>query len=72
MEKAPQSLGKCPVNHGGNTSVSNDVMESWPKALNLDILHQHDRKSDPMDPNFNYREAFKSLDLAAVKKISVH
>lgn len=68
MEKAPQSLGKCPVNHGGNTSVSNDVMEWWPKALNLDILHQHDRKSDPMDPNFNYREAFKSLDLAAVKK----
>ncbi|MGI2170933.1 catalase/peroxidase HPI [Shewanella sp. MF05960] len=68
MEKAQQSLGKCPVNHGGNTSVSNDVMEWWPKALNLDILHQHDSKSDPMDPNFDYREAFKSLDLAAVKQ----
>lgn len=39
-----------------------------PKALNLDILHQHDKKTDPMDPNFNYREAFKTLDLAAVKQ----
>ncbi|UAL41639.1 catalase/peroxidase HPI [Shewanella inventionis] len=68
MEKAKHPQGKCPVNHGGNTAVANDVMEWWPNALNLDILHQHDSKTDPMDPNFNYREAFKSLDLAAVKK----
>ena len=68
MEKAKHTQGKCPVNHGGNTAVANDVMEWWPNALNLDILHQHDSKTDPMDPNFNYREAFKSLDLAAVKK----
>ncbi|PKG77658.1 catalase/peroxidase HPI [Shewanella sp. Actino-trap-3] len=68
MDKAQQSQGKCPVNHGGNTSVEDDVMEWWPKALNLDILHQHDSKSDPMEADFNYPAAFKSLDLSAVKK----
>jgi catalase-peroxidase len=68
MDKAQQSQGKCPVNHGGNTSVEDDVMEWWPKALNLDILHQHDSKSDPMEADFNYPTAFKSLDLSAVKK----
>jgi catalase-peroxidase len=68
MDKAQQTQGKCPVNHGGNTTVASDVMEWWPNALNLDILHQHDNKTDPMDPNFDYREAFKSLDLSAVKQ----
>ncbi len=60
--------GKCPVAHGGNTEVSESVMDWWPKALNLDILHQHDRKSNPYDPDFNYREEFKKLDLEALKE----
>lgn len=68
MDKTHSSQGKCPVMHGGNTSVATNNMDWWPKALNLDILHQHDKKTDPMDPNFNYSEAFKTLDLAAVKQ----
>jgi catalase-peroxidase len=68
MDKAQQSQGKCPVMHGSNTSNDTSKMDWWPKALNLDILHQHDKKTDPMDPTFNYSEAFKSLDLAAVKQ----
>ncbi|MEM5506525.1 catalase/peroxidase HPI [Shewanella frigidimarina] len=68
MDKAQHTQGKCPVAHGGNTTVASDVMEWWPNALNLDILHQHDNKTNPMDPNFDYREAFKSLDLSAVKQ----
>ncbi|WP_006787774.1 catalase/peroxidase HPI [Thiorhodospira sibirica] len=61
------SGGKCPVMHGGNTAVSNSHMEWWPNALNLDILHQHDRKTDPLAEDFDYAEAFKTLDLEAVK-----
>lgn len=60
--------GKCPVMHGANTKVSNDLMEWWPKALNLDILHQHDRKTSPFAEDFNYAEEFKKLDLEALKK----
>lgn len=59
--------GKCPVMHGANTETRDDVMDWWPKALNLDILHQHDAKSDPMDDGFNYAEEFKKLDLEALK-----
>ncbi len=59
--------GKCPVMHGANTTSQNTVMEWWPKALNLDILHQHDRKTNPNDKDFNYREEFKKLDLEALK-----
>ena len=43
-------------------------MDWWPNALNLDILHQHDSKTDPMGPGFDYAEEFKKLDLKAVKK----
>ena len=57
----------CPVMHGANTTSGTSVMAWWPKALNLDILHQHDRKTDPLDPAFNYREALKSLDVNALK-----
>ncbi|MBB1389422.1 catalase/peroxidase HPI [Shewanella sp. SG44-6] len=67
MDKVQHSQGKCPVMHGSNTSNDSHNMDWWPKAINLDILHQHDKKTDPMDPTFNYSEAFKSLDLAAVK-----
>ncbi len=59
--------GKCPVMHGANTEVGNAVMDWWPKALNLDILHQHDTKTNPLGEDFNYAEEFKKLDLEAVK-----
>lgn len=59
--------GKCPVMHGANTETHNNVMDWWPKALNLDILHQHDTKTNPLGQRFNYAEAFKKLDLESVK-----
>ncbi|WP_376868826.1 catalase/peroxidase HPI [Aeromonas veronii] len=62
------SAGKCPVIHGGTTSVETSRMEWWPKSLNLDILHQHDTKTNPLGAGFNYREALKGLDMAALKQ----
>ena len=62
------TAGKCPVMHGGNTATGTSNMDWWPKALNLDILHQHDVKTNPLGADFNYAEEFKKLDLAAVKK----
>lgn len=62
-----QSAGKCPVMHGGNTASSKSNTAWWPNALNLDILHQHDRKTNPLGDDFNYAEEFKKLDLQAVK-----
>ncbi len=59
--------GKCPFPHGANTESHNSVMEMWPKALNLDILHQHDTKTNPLGESYNYGEEFKKLDLAALK-----
>ncbi|CAN5399085.1 catalase/peroxidase HPI [soil metagenome] len=59
--------GKCPVNHGANTETTRSVMEWWPKALNLDILHQQDTKTNPLGADFNYAEEFKKLDFAALK-----
>jgi len=68
MESNNQNnAGKCPVMHGGATTSSMSNMEWWPNALNLDILHQHDSKTNPLDPDFNYREALKTLDVAALK-----
>ncbi|MCG9703180.1 MULTISPECIES: catalase/peroxidase HPI [Vibrio] len=61
------SAGKCPVMHGGMTSTGSTVMEWWPNALNLDILHQHDKKTNPLGEDFDYREALKSLDVEALK-----
>ncbi|MFV0509593.1 MAG: catalase/peroxidase HPI, partial [Shewanella algae] len=60
-------LGKCPVMHGANTSIEQDIMKWWPKSLKLDILSQHDNKTNPMDPDFNYAEAFAKLDYAGLK-----
>ncbi|MDX9859994.1 MAG: catalase/peroxidase HPI [Rhodospirillales bacterium] len=60
--------GKCPVMHGGLTSAGMSNMDWWPNALNLDILHQHDTKTNPMGQSFNYREEVKKLDVAALKK----
>ncbi|MFM5155592.1 catalase/peroxidase HPI [Aeromonas veronii] len=62
------SAGKCPVMHGGTTSVETSRMEWWPKSLNLDILHQHDTKTNPLGAGFNYRQALKGLDMAALKQ----
>ncbi|WP_218313964.1 catalase/peroxidase HPI [Halomonas sp. 18071143] len=60
--------GKCPVMHGGNTSTGTANKDWWPEGLNLDILHQQDRKSDPMGADFNYREEVRKLDFDALKK----
>jgi catalase-peroxidase len=59
---------KCPVMHGGNTAAGKSNMEWWPNALNLDILHQHDTKTNPLGPDFNYREELKKLDFDALKR----
>ncbi|GGO72716.1 catalase-peroxidase [Bowmanella pacifica] len=68
MEKhTPSSNGQCPFMHGGNTSAGSSNTAWWPNSLNLDILHQHDHKTNPMDADFNYAEAFSKLDFAAVK-----
>ncbi|SOC51792.1 catalase-peroxidase [Chromohalobacter canadensis] len=53
--------------HGGNTSTGTSNKDWWPEGVNLDILHQHDRKTDPMNPDFNYREEVKKLDVQALK-----
>ncbi|ENY6168379.1 catalase/peroxidase HPI [Vibrio fluvialis] len=62
------SSGKCPVMHGGMTSTGTSNMDWWPKALNLDILHQHDTKTNPYGVDFNYREELKKLNVDALKK----
>ncbi|MCL2913188.1 catalase/peroxidase HPI [Shewanella corallii] len=61
------SGNKCPVMHGGATSEGTAKMEWWPKALNLDILHQHDAKSTPFGADFNYRKELQKLDVEALK-----
>ena len=62
------SENKCPFHHTAATESSMSNMEWWPKALNLDILHQHDTKTNPMGSGFNYREEVKKLDFEALKK----
>ena len=66
--KHATASGRCPVMHGGATSVDMSNQAWWPKALNLDILHQHDGKTNPMGADFDYRQAVKSLDVAALKQ----
>jgi catalase-peroxidase len=67
MDGNDTPAGKCPVMHGANTETGKTVMDWWPKALNLDILHQHDAKVNPLK-GFDYREEVKSLDFAALKR----
>jgi len=67
MDGNNSGSGKCPIMHGGMTSVSMGKMDWWPKTLNLDILHQHDVKTDPMGSGFNYTEEVKKLDFEGVK-----
>jgi len=62
-----ENSGKCPVVHGANATASENNAKWWPNALNLDILHQHDTKTNPLGSDFNYREEVKKLDVAALK-----
>ncbi|MDX7694855.1 catalase/peroxidase HPI [Aeromonas dhakensis] len=67
MDKHTHGASQCPFAHGANTSAGQEPQVWWPNALNLDILHQHDRKTNPMDESFNYADAFSSLDYDALK-----
>ena len=74
MAQDTKNEGKCPVMHGSLTSNSSGGTSNkdwWPNQLNLSILHQHDKKSDPMDNDFDYSEEFKKLDFKALK-IDLH
>jgi catalase-peroxidase len=62
------SSAKCPVVHGSQTKAFDGEKHWWPNALNLDILHQHDTKTNPLGADFNYQEELKKLDVAALKK----
>ena len=69
ISKNSKNGSSCPVMHGGMTKSSQTpTAEWWPKNLNLDILHQHDTKTNPMDEKFDYKEEVKKLDFEAVKK----
>ena len=71
MSGTETKAGKCPVVHGNPSHATfgnRSNRDWWPKQLNLRILHQNSALTDPMDPSFNYAEAFKKLDYAAVKK----
>ena len=67
MDGNDTPTGKCPVMHGGMTAMDKSVMDWWPNALNLDILHQHDSKTNPLGPDFDYHEELKKLDVEALK-----
>jgi catalase-peroxidase len=63
-----QDSGKCPVAHGAMTTTSTTNTHWWPNSLNLDILHQHDTKTNPLGADFDYHEELKKLDIPALKK----
>ena len=67
MDGNDNPTGKCPVMHGGMTESGESVTSWWPQSLNLDILSQHDAKTNPMGPDFNYRDELKKLDVEALK-----
>jgi catalase-peroxidase len=68
LKDVNDSSAKCPVMHGAMTAMGTSNMEWWPNALNLEILHQQDAKTNPMGKDFSYREELKKLDVAALKK----
>lgn len=69
MTNDTQAASGCPFHkEGANTNIASSNTAWWPNALNLDILSQHDKKTNPMDPDFDYVKAFNSLDLEAVKQ----
>ncbi len=59
---------KCPIVHGAITTLENSNLHWWPKALNFDILHQHDSKTNRLGEDFNYHQELKKLDIPALKK----
>lgn len=61
------TTGKCPVMHGGQTALGTTVTDWWPNALNFDILHQQDAKTNPLGENFDYAEELKKLDVEGLK-----
>jgi catalase-peroxidase len=63
-----QETGKCPVAHGAMTTNASSNTNWWPNALNLDILHQHDTKTNPLGVDFDYHQELKKLDIPALKK----
>ena len=66
-----QSISKCPVMHGSatqNSGIRTTNRDWWPNQLNVNILHQNDKRSNPMSTDFDYREEFKKLDYFALKK----
>ncbi len=63
-----QDSGTCPVAHGAMTTVGASNTHWWPNALNLDILHQHDTKTNPLGADFDYRKELQNLDIPALKK----
>jgi catalase-peroxidase len=67
-KESEQPTGKCPVMHGAMTESGKSVTDWWPESLNLDILHQHDRKTNPMDEDFNYRDQVRRLDFDQLKR----
>lgn len=68
MENQQNTAGKCPFGHGAMTASAKTNTNWWPNALNLDILHQQDRKTNPLGEAFDYRKEVATLDVAAVKK----
>jgi len=66
--ESDQHGGKCPFGHGGVTESGKSNTDWWPATLNLDILHQHDTKTNPMDAGFDYREDVRKLDFDELKK----
>ena len=68
VEYKKDSNGKCPVMHGGVTKAGeSNTSRLWPNSINLDILHQHDTKTNPL-PGFNYKKEVKKLNFKALKK----
>ena len=71
MDKTESNIDKCPVMHGSmtkNTTSGTSNKDWWPDQLNLSILHQHDRKSNPMGDDFDYKSEFEKLDYFALKQ----
>ncbi|MDC3182130.1 catalase/peroxidase HPI [Flavobacteriaceae bacterium] len=68
MQNDSNSSGKCPFMHGATSTQENSVTKWWPKSLNLDILHQHDTKSNPFGNDFNYIDSVKDLDFKSLEK----
>ncbi len=63
-----ETQGACPIVHGSQTTQATGKMDWWPNALDLDILHQHDTKTNPLGKDFDYQEELKKLDVESLKE----